>query len=135
MTQSKDLLSDFVFEQPITDEAIAAFERNEGVTLPPDYRDFLRRGNGGEGPVGEFGYARFWRLDDLATLNKEYGVHDSLPDYLLIGSDGGGEAFAIKRRPSAGRYVQVPFIGLTEQDCMIMGDSFSEFLAHLSRLQ
>ena len=32
---------------PATDEQIAAFERIEGVTLPADYRQFLKTHNGG----------------------------------------------------------------------------------------
>jgi hypothetical protein len=128
-----DLLKGFEFNDPASEDQIAAFERTAGISLPRCYRDFLKMGNGGEGPVGECGYARFWKIGEIADLNRDYHVQESLPGYLLIGSDGGGEAFAIKRDEAV--YVQVTFVGLSEEDCMSMGNGFEEFLSNLSREQ
>ena len=133
MANISELLKDFEFNDPASEDQIVAFERTEGTRLPNRYRDFLKMGNGGEGPVGEFGYANFWKIEEIAGLNRDYHVQDYLPAYLVIGSDGGGEAFAIKRDETI--YVQVPFVGLSEEDCMVMGTSFEEFLDKLSRKQ
>jgi len=126
------LLKDFELNDPISDYLISEFERVEGLRLPRSFRDFLKVGNGGEGAVGEFGYANFWRLEDIAGLNRDYKVQQYLPGYLVIGSDGGGEAFAFKRDSQKEYYVQVPFVGLSEEDCMYMGNSFEELLSKLS---
>src|SRR4051812_10268874 len=110
MTNIGGLLKDFEFNDPTSEDQIVAFERVEGIRLPNCYRDFLKMGNGGEGPIGEFGYANFWKIEEIAGLNRSYHVQEYLPGYLVIGSDGGGEAFAIKRDATV--YVQVPFVGL-----------------------
>ena len=130
MANIRELLKDFGFNDPASEDQIVAFERAEGVGLPKQYRDFLKAGNGGEGPVGEFGYANFWKIEEIAGLNRDYQVEEYLPGYVVIGSDGGGEAFAIKRDEV--RYVQVPFVGLSEEDCMFMGNTFGELLAKLA---
>lgn len=133
MATNEELLKDFEYNEPASEAQIAAFERIQGLSLPACYRDFLKKGNGGEGPVGEFGYANFWKLEDISNLNLDYKVQEYLPGYLVIGSDGGGEAFAIKRDGAV--YVQVPFVGLSEEDCQVMGNTFGALLDHLSRQQ
>jgi hypothetical protein len=135
MNQNDDLLKDFELNAPVSEDAIAAFERDQTVVLPPSYRLFLMRGNGGEGPVGDFGYANFWRIEEIAGLNQSYKIQEYLPGYLAIGSDGGGEAFAISVRPGAPSFVQVPFVGLSEEDCVAMGITFDEMLENLSKKQ
>ncbi len=133
MANISELLKDFEFNDPASEDRIVALERTEGISLPNRYRDFLKMGNGGEGPVGEFGYANFWKVEEIAGFNRDYHVQEYLPGYLVIGSDGGGEAFAIKRDDAV--YVQVPFVGLSQEDCMVLGNSFEEFLNKLSRKQ
>jgi len=133
MANIDELLKGFEFNDPASEDQIVAFERTEGISLPNRYREFLKMGNGGEGPVGEFGYANLWKIEEIADLNRDYHVKEYLPGYLVIGSDGGGEAFAIKRDEAV--YVQVPFVGLSEEDCMVMGNTFEEFLDKLSREQ
>lgn len=93
------------------------------------------KGNGGEGPVGDFGYAMFWKIEELLTMNKDYNVIESLEGFLIIGSDGGGEAFAIYLKSDSAKYVQVPFVGMCEEDCLEMGGDFTTFLEKLSEEQ
>ena len=60
-------------QQPATADAIATFERTCGQALPPDYRDFLQRYNGGRptpnafeigGGLGDGGVRSFYGLHD-----------------------------------------------------------------------
>ena len=36
-----------------------------GFALPKDYLAFMSEHNGGEGPIGENNYGRFYRLEEL----------------------------------------------------------------------
>ena len=64
------------------EEMFREFEFNEapeeiitevnGLPLPEDYLAFMRRHNGGEGPLGENNYGRFYRLEELQAVNDEY---------------------------------------------------------------
>ena len=62
------------------DEMFKEFEFNEkpkqmitnvnGLALPEDYLAFMREHNGGEGPLGENNYGRFYRLEELRITRK-----------------------------------------------------------------
>jgi len=52
------------------------------------------------------------------------------PNVLLIGSNGGGKAFGIKKQE--GTFVQVPVL-FNEEDVSEIGSSFKEFLIALNR--
>ena len=135
MNTKDELLKDFEFNSPVSETALADFESKQAINLPLSYRGFLLKGNGGGGPVGEFGYANVWKIAEIADLNKAYKIEEYLPGYLGIGSDGGGEAFVIRMGTELAQFVQVPFVGLSEEDCVLLGASFDELLENLSKKQ
>jgi len=106
-----------------SDEEIRRAEEELGRRLPDDYLEFMRWRNGGEGAVGEEGYAHLCAVGELAEFNAAYAELDHLSGFLLFGSDRGGEAFAFT---DEGDVVVVPFIGGAE-DAVPQG-SFAEFL-------
>lgn len=108
-------------------EAIEACERELGIRLPDDYREFLLCANGGEGLVGNV-YVIFWRADELAQLNREYEVEVDAPGLLLLGSNGGGEAFAFDCQSSGMPVVSVPFVGMHREHIQAQGSDFAAFL-------
>jgi hypothetical protein len=90
--------------KPATEGQIAAFEKIEGVTLPSDYREFLKTYNGGR-PIPDcfpFGTQpgslldTFFELDegegetnDLQTMCDRF--HGRIPSTMMpIGCDAGG---------------------------------------------
>ncbi|SDF61138.1 SMI1/KNR4 family protein [Chitinophaga filiformis] len=96
--------------------------------FPDDYLDFLRETNGGVGFIRDGKYVHFWRAEELIKFND--GFDEFLPDFFLIGSDGGGTGFAIRRKE--GTFVSFPFIGADEDTIENVGKVFREFLAYLS---
>ena len=56
-----------------------------GLNLPDDYLAFISKHNGGEGPLGENNYGRFYKIEDLEAINEEYDVQNSWPGYVVIG--------------------------------------------------
>ena len=83
---------------PASQIAITDFEKYSNFKLPKDYVEFLKETNGGEGFVGENSYVIFWPLEKLLEYNKAYNVQEYAPGLFLIGSDGGGEAYAFDMR-------------------------------------
>lgn len=72
---------------------ISVLIRELQLELPADYLAFLEKHDGGEGFVN--GQCLIiWRTEDIIRFNREYEVIDYDPDLLLIGSNGGGEAYA-----------------------------------------
>ena len=105
--------------------------RSLGVDLPLDYKDFLRASNGGAGFVGDT-YLHLWKAEELKPLNDGYQVARFAPALLLIGSDGGGEAYAFDLSELPWKVVRVPFVGMGVPDSAIpSGGNFTEFLKNL----
>ena len=77
------------------EEMFKEFEFNEkseemisevnGMELPDDYLDFISEHNGGEGPMGQNNYGRFYKLEELEEINEAYDVKNSWPGYIVVG--------------------------------------------------
>lgn len=99
--------------------------------FPPEYIEFMRENNGGEGVIGENGwYIRFWPIEELSEANTDYNVGEFAPDLFLLGSDGGDTAFGLRKRE--GVFIEVPFIGMSNEDAIVRGNNFSQFLGFLA---
>lgn len=99
------------------------------ISLPDDYVEFLAAFNGCEGSLTDTQYISLWSLDDLKKSNELYEVNEFAPELFLIGSDGGGMAFAFNRDDLS--YVEVPFIGMSLEEAEYLGTNFSEFMNNL----
>ncbi len=139
----------------LSEERLQAFEETLGITLPPDYREFLKRRNGGKPEPGGF-----WIVEgkDGSEVRQFYGLHDGpkwlsidcylgagrhgIPtDLLPIGDDGVGNTICIgvygDRRGSV-YFVDHEMHPYDEPDSFEgvtkLADSFSEFLSRLHKL-
>ena len=82
--------------------------------------------------IGET-YLMLWRVEELAEMNTAYQVDEYAPGLLLIGSDGGGEAFAFDTRTNPWPVVKVPFVGMDLQYAEVLSPSFDAFLKTLKQ--
>jgi hypothetical protein len=115
-----------------TGEQILEVERLLRFVLPEDYKVFLRWSNGGEGNLGR-DYLSLWPIEQVGQLNEDYQIDRYLPMVLAIGSDGGGECFALDYTTSATRpaLIRVPFGDLDPDCCEVIGPTFREGLERL----
>ncbi len=96
------------------------------ISFPEDYIDFMLCANGGEGPIGDNSYIRLWPLQELKEANEDYAVHKFAPGLFLIGSDGGDTAYGIRIEDAV--FVEVPFIGMADEEARVLSGSFAGFL-------
>jgi hypothetical protein len=117
---------------PLTADQINNFLSSINFKLPEGYIEFLKIANGAEIYFG-VNYLRLFPLNDIIQWNKDYEVDIYAPDYFLVGSDGGGNAFFIERK--SGKIFQIPFEAMSEaQEYGIhVGDNFDDFLLKLGR--
>ena len=101
-----------------------------GLNDENGYLEFLSESNGYEGSVGN-SYLQLWSVEELESLNEGYHVKENTPGLVYIGSDGGGEAYAIDTRDGKMEFVQLPFIGIDFEGLIFCGKSFAEFLENL----
>lgn len=100
-----------------------------GLDLPEDYLAFMREHNGGEGPLGENNYGRFYRLEELAEVNAEYDVSNNWPGYVVLGSDMSGQLWAWN--PEKRIWCQIDSCNIDEDTYYTISDSFEAFLANM----
>lgn len=107
-------------------EAVGGLSDGTRRLLPSEYFEFVARSNGGEGFVGE-AYAVLWRIEEVEQLNAGYETKAYLSDTVLIGSDGGGEAYGFRLSGGALEFIRVPFVGMHDELCCPMESSFADF--------
>jgi SMI1 / KNR4 family (SUKH-1) len=111
-------------------EAIGDAASSLGVLFPPDYIEFLRECDGGEGVIGE-NYLILWKASELDIFNREYEVAKYAPGLLLFGSDGGGEGYGFDMRDPLMPVVRVPFIGMELRYVRAVASSFAGMFEQL----
>lgn len=116
--------------QPLENALFQKILKAIPVDLPLEYVEFMREYNGGEGRIGQDGkYVRFWPLEELIEANEDYLVRDFAPGLFFIGSDGGDTALGI--RLSAKSFIEVPFIGMADDEAIDRATGFENFLSYL----
>ena len=122
----------------VMDEMFKEFEFNgkpeqmissvNGLALPEDYLAFMRAHNGGEGPIGENNYGRFYRLEELQEINDEYEVQKWWPGCIVIGGID-GQLWAYK--PEKRIYCQIDSCNTDEDSYYTVSDSLEAFLVNM----
>lgn len=92
------------------------------------YENYLRQTLSGEGMVGENSYLLLWKKSEIEELNNMYETHEFLSDIILIGSDGGDMAYGIDIN---GRYIEIPFIGMDDEEIKVIGNNFDDFINYV----
>ena len=133
VNKEDNLLANFNGNLGVSPSSLNEFHLSTGLNLPDDYVEFLRRRNGGEGFIGD-SYLILWKLEELVEFNRDYEVTEYCPGLLLIGSSGGGEAYAFDTREANWPMVQVPFVGMDPSVIERVGNSFSDFLRALAKM-
>ena len=100
-------------------------EEVNGLKLPEDYIEFMKDHNGGEGPIGDNNYGRFYKFEELDEINKEYEVQKNWPGYVVI---GGIDSNIWAYNPEAKVYCQIDLYGTGEEAYYTFGSSLEDFL-------
>ena len=96
-----------------------------GLKLPDDYLAFISKHNGGEGPLGENNYGRFYKIEELEAINEEYDVQNSWPGYVVI---GGIDDVLWAYNPEKKVYCQIDSCNIDEDTYYTISNNFEEFL-------
>ena len=111
--------------------SLAAIEAFIGFPLPDDYKYFLLNFRGFEQAVGEE-YLHLWDVNELIENNEDYLITNTLPQTIGIGDDRGGEFIALEKiTDNVYRIVLSPFVHISPQFHLDIGNSFTDFLLRL----
>lgn len=113
-------------------DVIRQAEASTHTHFPQDYLAFLVWSNGGEGYIGT-SYLSLWQVEEVYQLNLDYQIAKYLPDFLAIGTDGGGECYALNFtvNPNEPSLVRVPLGDLDPGSGVLIGANFREGIEHL----
>ena len=126
----KHLIRELTLRRGASQSSINAMATELEIELPDDYVEFLLHFNGGEGPIGN-SYISLWSIEDIPSLNKAYAVEEFAPGLVIIGSDGGGTAYAIDKR--TGKIVEVPFISMDTKLVYTIGTRLEDLLEYTTQ--
>ena len=116
--------------EPVTLEQIRRFETEHKLQLPLYYISFLQEVNGLTGFICE-SYVNLWALQELHSNNVGYEALEYAPNIVLIGSDGGGNAYGIDF-DSDYAIVELPFVGMSRENAEIIADSIESLIEFLA---
>jgi hypothetical protein len=71
-------------------------------------------------------FFELFKLNQLDQVNKEYEVASYCPNFLLIGTNGGGAGVFENR--TSGLIYSSPLIGMSEVDATFLAETFSDFM-------
>lgn len=117
---------EFTFNKPYVGEKI---EKINDVILPPQYVNFMKKHNGGEGDIGATWLILF-KLEDLQEINDAYCIKEFLPKHIVIGTNGGGELYGID---TEGNYYNVPEV-IEKEYISILGNDIDELPEKINEL-
>jgi hypothetical protein len=135
MNAELSALTDQLEKRPAASlQAIRDRERELGIQFPPDYVEFMLASNGAEGFVGGGrAYIRIEPIEEMMNDRLQETLRDSWPGLVVFGSDGAGEAFAFDPRGGDVTIVMFPWIGHDEEEILLQGRTFTEFLRTVPR--
>jgi hypothetical protein len=92
---------------------------------PADYLDYLNSFEDHE-MYSDSGFIGLFPLNDLDKMNEEYQVHLYAPDFIAIGTNGGGVGIFINKNTK--QLYSIPFVGMEAIDAVLLANSFTEFI-------
>lgn len=116
---------------PPLPEAVEIFLSRVDFTLPAGYERFIRSSNGAEGFLNN-AYLILWPIEDLFTHNENYSVEEYAPGFFIIGSDGGGNSYAVDKQ--TGALYEIPFIGMSREEATWLAKDFDDFIETLKHV-
>ena len=124
-------LTDVETKGTTTIQNIKIVEKALEISLPLDFKLFLEKYNGAEGGIGENSYIQIWSAEDIVKRNKRLDVNEFAPGLVLIGSDGGGTAYAYDTRDGSMPIVEIPFIPMRLKEVKICAKDLAGFFEYL----
>ncbi len=121
--------NEFELNAPLPEAKQLQFISQIKGPVAEDYLAFIKRYNGGEGPVGEESYLVLLGLDELPSYNSSLSELYSATDYTVFASDGGNAVFAFDKE---NKVIEFDLIGLEVDEAIECAEGFTAFLATLT---
>lgn len=95
-------------------------------TYPKDYLDYINSTEEYE-IYSDSGFIELFPFDDLDEINNDYETQKFVPNFIALGSNGGGVGIFIKKEDN--KFYSIPFVGMDEKDAIFLAETFTQFLS------
>ena len=124
------LMSDMKLNAPCNYDKLIKIENEFNFNLPNDYVEFMKKHDGGEGPIGEYGYLAVWNVEEVFSYNYEKNGPVLSDDILFFSSDRGGTIFAFKKDNDLFTIVELQDDTIDLEEIEIIASSFEDFIQY-----
>jgi len=111
-------------------EAIAKIEEAFSRKLHDELRQILAASDGISGTIGGH-ELQIWSAGEIIAYNRANSVQQDCPEFLMFGSDGGGETYTLDYRSRPPAVVLIGAIGFSYESAIPIGKDFISFLDRL----
>lgn len=123
------LLENIELNSPPSTLEIENFLNKFDFSIDPDYLEFLRVHDGGEGFLTNNNFISLWTVSDLLDMNPYYDHDHFCDNVIILGSNGSDIAYGMTKIDHT--YFYAPYIGMSEE-VKYLGNSFWTFLEKIS---
>ena len=124
------LMSDMKLNAPCNYDKLIKIENEFNFNLPNDYVEFMKKQDGGEGPIGKYGYLAVWNVEEVFSYNYEKNGPVLSDDILFFSSDRGGTIFAFKKDNDLFTIVELQDDTIDLEEIEIIASSFEDFIQY-----
>lgn len=124
------LMSDMKLNAPCNYDKLIKIENEFNFNLPNDYVEFMKKHDGGEGPIGKYGYLAVWNVEEVFSYNYEKNGPVLSDDILFFSSDRGGTIFAFKKDNDLFTIVELQDDTIDLEEIEITASSFEDFIQY-----
>ena len=98
---------------------------NINFAYPKNYLDYINNAEEYE-IYSDSGFLELFPFADLDSINDDYETQKFVPNFIAIGSNGGGVGVFINKNDN--KFYSIPFVGMDEKDAVFLADDFIKFL-------
>ncbi len=131
MNEILSLISEMKLGEPCSAEEINNIEKSIMRKLPDDYIEFMKLHNGGEGPVGEYGYLAIWDTNEFIDTNVKGIYNVPISDMVYFASDRSGLLYAFDTRSDMKSIVEIPEDAEDFSEIDEVATSLKEFIQYI----
>ena len=116
--------------KPCSEEELNNIEKSIMKKLPNDYIEFMKSHNGGEGPVGKYGYLAIWNTQEFIDTNNDKDIVP-IRDLVYFASDRSGLLYAFDTRNGMKSIVELPEDAEDYSEVDQVATSFKDFIQYI----
>ncbi|MEE0061344.1 MAG: SMI1/KNR4 family protein [Acutalibacteraceae bacterium] len=131
MMKILEMMKDMDLNIPSNINILHNMESKFEIKFPKQYFDFMKIHNGGEGPIGEYGYLAVWDTEEIFDYNSTSSMKNFLPELFYFASDRGGTIYAFDMRNASMNIVELPDDSIDYSEVQVIANSFEEFITYI----